>query len=243
MKPAQRLFVKTDLAIGSDVSLDANQAHYLANVLRLPMGAEVLVFNGRDGEWLATLSAIAKKGGTLTCVSQTRPQSNGSDLWLLFAPVKGDRTDYIVEKATELGVAGLVPVLTERTIVRKVNQERLTARCIEASEQCGRLSVPQVWDIAPLNGFYEETPDDGGIILFADEGGDAITIDQALASNSSKIAFLVGPEGGFTPAERTRLRACNHIIPVTLGPRILRADTAVYAGLALIQSAWGDMSR
>jgi 16S rRNA (uracil1498-N3)-methyltransferase len=230
MKPSQRLFVASDLSHGTTVTLEAGQAHYLANVLRLPIGGEVLLFNGRDGEWI----------GAVACLRQSRVQETLPDLWLLFAPVKGDRTDYIVEKATELGVAGIVPVITERTIVRKVNQERLQARCIEAAEQCGRLCVPAILPAQPLSAFYQ-SPSDGGLILFADEAGEAVTIGKALATSPlPKIAILIGPEGGFTPQERDTLRACAHVRPVTLGPRILRADTAAYAGLTLVQSAWGD---
>jgi 16S rRNA (uracil1498-N3)-methyltransferase len=239
MKPSQRLFVTLPLGQDMRVALDANQAHYLANVLRLPIGGDVLLFNGQDGEWSATLSVATKKGGEMVCVAQTRRQDKVPDLWLLFAPVKGDRTDYIVEKATELGAVGIVPIITERTIVRKVNLDRLRAKCVEAAEQCGRLSVPQVLDAQPLSAFYE-TPNDDGILLFADEAGDSVTIGAALANKSSKIALLTGPEGGFTPSERAKLRACGHVRAVSLGPRILRADTATFAGLALVQSAWGD---
>jgi 16S rRNA (uracil1498-N3)-methyltransferase len=239
MKPLQRLFVKAPLSADITVSLDANQAHYLANVLRMTVGEEVLVFNGQDGEWRARLAGANKKGGELACIAQTVAQTTLPDLWLLFAPVKGDRTDYIVEKATELGVVGIVPVITERTIVRKVNLERLQARCVEAAEQCGRLSVPVVIEAAPLSTFYQTPPDDG-VILFADEAGEAKSIDETIAAMAEKVALLVGPEGGFTPFERQQLRACAHVRPVALGPRILRADTAVFAGLALIQSVWGD---
>jgi 16S rRNA (uracil1498-N3)-methyltransferase len=239
MKPSQRLYVTSSLSADARVALDPNQAHYLANVLRLPVGGEVFVFNGRDGEWTSHLVSANKKGGELVCVSQTRDQDKVPDLWLLFAPVKGDRTDYIVEKATELGVAGIIPVITERTIVRKVNLERLLARCVEAAEQCGRLSVPEMMDAKPLSAFLETPPDDG-ILLFADEAGDTMTIGSALTVNPSKVALLTGPEGGFTPAERTKLRACAHVRAVSLGPRILRADTATFAGLALVQNVWGD---
>jgi 16S rRNA (uracil1498-N3)-methyltransferase len=239
MKPSQRLYVTSPLSADARVALDQNQAHYLANVLRLPVGGEVLVFNGRDGEWAAHLVSASKKGGELVCLNQSRAQDTVPDLWLLFAPVKGDRTDYIVEKATELGVAGIIPVITERTIVRKVNLERLQARCVEAAEQCGRLTVPTVMDAKPLSAFLETPPDDG-ILLFADEAGDTMTIGAALAAKPSKVALLTGPEGGFTPAERAKLRACTHIRAVSLGPRILRADTATFAGLALVQNVWGD---
>lgn len=244
MKSSQRLFVRAPLGQDARVALDANQAHYLANVLRLPIGGEVMLFNGKDGEWSAILGGANKKGGEVVCATQTRVQDRVPDLWLLFAPVKGDRTDYIVEKATELGVAGIMPVITERTIVRKVNSERLRARCIEAAEQCGRLSVPTLLDAQPLSAFYGapayDTPETDGILLFADEAGDSVTIGAALDTKPPKVALLTGPEGGFTPSERAKLRACSHVRAVSLGPRILRADTATFAGLALAQSVWGD---
>jgi 16S rRNA (uracil1498-N3)-methyltransferase len=239
MKPSQRLFVTSPLSEGARVALTANQAHYLAVVVRLAIGGEVLLFNGQDGEWRAHLAAASKKGGEALCVDQSRVQDSVPDLWLLFAPVKGDRTDYIVEKATELGAAGIIPVITERTIVRKINLERLQARAIEAAEQCERLSVPQVLDAKPLSAFLS-SPADDGILLFADEAGDTVTIGTALANHTSKVALLTGPEGGFTPIERAKLRACAHVRAVSLGPRILRADTATFAGLALVQAVWGD---
>ncbi len=239
MKPSQRLYVTSDLSEHAQVMLDANQVHYLAHVLRLPIGGEVRLFNGKDGEWRAQLCSVTKKGGVAECLLQARSQTSVPDLWLLFAPVKGDRVDYIVEKATELGVAGIIPVITERTIVRKVNLERLQARCVEAAEQCGRLSVPLVTDVQLLSVFYE-MPSDDGILLFADEAGDCLTLPVALASKLSKVVLLIGPEGGFTPFEREKLRASAHVRPISLGPRILRADTAAFAGLALVQSVWGD---
>jgi 16S rRNA (uracil1498-N3)-methyltransferase len=239
MKPSQRLYVTSDLQEGARVILGANQAHYLINVLRLPIGGEVLLFNGRDGEWSAKVSAAGKKSAEVTCKSQTRVQDQVPNLTLMFAPVKGDRTDYIVEKATELGVGTIIPVITERTIVRKINREKLQARCIEAAEQCERLSVPEVAEPIALHTLFSPMAD-GNMILFADEAGDAQTIAQVLSATQSRVSLLIGPEGGFTPAERAKLRATNHIRPISLGPRVLRADTAVFAGLALVQSAWGD---
>lgn len=240
MKPSQRLYVTSSLSEGARVTLDANQAHYLANVLRLPIGGEVLVFNGRDGEWAATLCVATKKGGEVACVRQTRAQDSVPELWLAFAPVKGERTDYIVEKATELGVSVIMPIITERTIVRKVNYERLQVKCNEAAEQCGRLSVPEVFMSLPLSTLYGPREDEA-LILFADEAGDTMTIGQSLAGHAPEIIILLtGPEGGFTPAERDKLRSSAHVSAVSLGPRILRADTAAFAGLALVQSVWGD---
>jgi 16S rRNA (uracil1498-N3)-methyltransferase len=203
------------------------------------VGGEVLLFNGQDGEWSAQLVSSSKKGAEVACKLQTRPQDLLSNLWLVFAPIKGERTDYIVEKATELGAMSIIPVITERTIVRKVNLERLQARCIEAAEQCGRLSVPIVQDIQPLSAFFE-LPTDDRLLLFADEAGGGLSIAAALSDKPTKACLLTGPEGGFTLSERVKLRACAHVRAITLGPRILRADTAAFAGLALIQSFWGD---
>jgi 16S rRNA (uracil1498-N3)-methyltransferase len=240
MKPSQRLFIKSALNQGAKLRLDADQAHYLINVLRMPVGSEILVFNGKDGEWSAELVSVSKRGGELFCLKQTRAQDIVPELWLAFAPVKGDRVDYIVEKATELGACVIIPIITERTIVRKVNHERLLARCIEAAEQCGRLSVPEVFPPLPLSAFYDQREDDA-LILFADEAGDNMTIAQSLGEAKPPIVILLtGPEGGFTPLEREKLRGCEHVRPVSLGPRILRADTATFAGLALVQSVWGD---
>ena len=160
MKTSQRLYVTQTLNESVPVELDAGQAHYLAHVLRLTSGSEVLLFNGRDGEWVARLQSVNKKGGLVVCTRQSRPQDVVPNLWLLFAPIKGDRTDYIVEKATELGAAGIIPVITERTIVRKVNLDKLRARCIEAAEQCERLSIPEVMDAMPLSSFYNTPPDE-----------------------------------------------------------------------------------
>jgi 16S rRNA (uracil1498-N3)-methyltransferase len=254
MKPSQRLFVPDRLGQGHEISLGASQTHYLVHVLRLPIGGEILLFNGLDGEWAAHLTQANKKAVTLVCESQSRPQDTVPDITLYFAPIKGDRLEAIIEKATELGAARIVPVITDRTIVRKVNLERLLARAVEAAEQTGRLSVPRIdtpvaldrlYDAQFLNSGAQET---ASVILFADEGGDARPIAQVLAGDHQdplhhRVGLLTGPEGGFTPEERSKLRACAHIQPVNLGPRILRADTATFAGLSLIQATWGDWSR
>jgi 16S rRNA (uracil1498-N3)-methyltransferase len=239
MKPSQRLYVASDLGQDRTVVLDSGQSHYLAHVLRLPVGASVRLFNGRDGEWLAHLTQMGRKGAEAVCAEQTSVQTSVCDLDLLFAPVKGDRTDTIVEKATELGVARIRPVLTERTIVRKLNLERLRSRAAEASEQCGMLFVPEVFDATSLMSLLDPKGEERRI-LFADEAGDAMPVAEALADKPARVALLTGPEGGFTPAEREKLRASPLVAPVTLGPRILRADTATFAGLTLIQSVWGD---
>jgi 16S rRNA (uracil1498-N3)-methyltransferase len=205
-------------------------------VLRLPLGGAFLVFNGRDGEWLCHLQRADKKGGQALCFSQERPQALLPELSLLFAPIKGDRTDYVVEKATELGVTRLVPILTARTIVRKPNLDRLRARAVEAAEQCERLCVPMLSEPCSLDRLYE-SPNGDGVILFADEAGDAPTIAGAMGDTQAPpSALLIGPEGGFTPEERARLRQLPHVRPVSLGPHILRADTAAIAGLVLMSA-------
>jgi 16S rRNA (uracil1498-N3)-methyltransferase len=238
MKTAQRLMVSSSLAAGVEITLDPGQSHYLANVLRLAVSAEVLLFDGANGEWASQITIISKKAVTLTCQHQTRVQDAVPALSLAFAPIKGDRLEAIVEKATELGAARLIPVITERTIVRKVRLDRLVATAVEAAEQTGRLSVPVI--DAPV--FLEQLLADAdlGTVLFADEAGEAITVSQALADRPQSVTLLVGPEGGFTPSERQRLRASPSVVPVHLGPRILRADTACFAGLALVQAGWGD---
>jgi 16S rRNA (uracil1498-N3)-methyltransferase len=238
MKTAQRLMVPGPLGAGVSVTVDPGQAHYLIHVLRLAEGAGVLLFDGVGGEWSAAITSASKKAVTLTCQHQTRPQDSVPALTLAFAPIKGDRLEAIVEKATELGAARIIPVITERTIVRKLRSDKLAARATEAAEQTGRLSVPVIEEPVLL----ERLLADGalGTILFADEAGDAVPVAEALAGAPASVTLLVGPEGGFTPAERTLLRGAAEVTPVSLGPRILRADTACFAGLALVQSVWGD---
>lgn len=238
MKTAQRLMVAAPLGEGVDVTPDAGQTHYLINVLRLAPGAEVLLFDGLSGEWSASITAITKRSVTLTCQHQTRAQDCVPQLTLAFAPIKGDRLEAIVEKATELGAARLIPVITERTVVRKLRLDRLNARAIEAAEQTGRLSVPVIDEPVSLATVLAERT--LGTILFADEAGDALPVASALNDRPAAVTLLVGPEGGFNPAERTLLRGSPGVKPVSLGPRILRADTACFAGLALVQSFWGD---
>jgi 16S rRNA (uracil1498-N3)-methyltransferase len=233
-----RLHLDQALGPGQSLPLPEPQAHYLFGVMRQGPGAEVLVFNGRDGEWLARVTAAGKRGGTLACVARTRPQSAAPDLWLVFAPVKKARTDFIVEKAVELGAARIVPVQTEFTNSERVRQDRLQAHATEAAEQCGALAVPAVADLVPLERLLAGW-DAGRRILWADESraGPAETLAGA---TPGPWAVLIGPEGGFSLAERARLRALPFVLPVALGPRILRADTAACAALVLWQSALGD---
>jgi 16S rRNA (uracil1498-N3)-methyltransferase len=231
-----RLYVTAELGTGIAVPADEGQAHYLLHVMRAKTGQRVSLFNGRDGEWLAEIAA-AKRGVTLTCLKQTAPQAEVPDLWLLFAPVKKTPADYLVQKAAELGVSRLQPVFTRRTIVSRINPERLLANAVEAAEQSGRLSVPEIGEAAKLEKILTAWPKQRRL-YFCDEGGDARPLAEV--AGPAPAAILTGPEGGFGPAERAALRALPFVTPVTLGPRILRADTAALAALAIWQSVKGD---
>jgi 16S rRNA (uracil1498-N3)-methyltransferase len=233
-----RLYVDQPLGKGQTVSLTKEQAHYLFGVMRLAAGAVLSLLNGRDGEWDAEVAEAGKKGGSLLCTELTRPLQMPPDLWLLFAPIKKERTDFIVEKAVELGAGRIVPVQTEFTNSGRVKQDRLQAHVVEAAEQCGGTFVPEVAEMERLGRLLDAWPE-GRRLMFCDETMlDAAT---ALAGQSrGPWAILIGPEGGFSEAERTRLRALPFALPVSLGPRILRADTAAVAALTLWQSALGD---
>ena len=240
MSAPPRLFVDHDLAAGGDVPLSADQSHYVLNVMRLLTGDPVLLFNGRHGEWQANVSVASKRNASVVPSRRTRPQSTPPDLWLLFAPIKRQRIDLMAEKAAELGVRRLLPVMTERTHVERVNCERLRAHAIEAAEQCGLLSVPEVGVPQPLRMVLEEWPKDRRL-LFCDEQGPAPPALEALRDRPPQPwAVLVGPEGGFSPGERDLLLALPTAVAVSLGPRILRADTAAVAALALWQATLGD---
>ena len=233
-----RLCVDHPLGPGQAVPLTPEQAHYLFSVMREGPGARVALFNGRDGEWTAEVVAAAKKGGTLTCLGQAAPQLDPPDLWLIFAPIKKERTDFIVEKAAELGCARIVPVQTVFTNSQRIRQDRLQAHALEAAEQCLGTFVPEVTDLVPLRRLLDGW-DPARRILWADESlvGPAETL-AGLAPGP--WAILIGPEGGFSEPERARLRALPFVTPVSLGPRILRADTAACAAITLWQSALGD---
>ncbi len=251
-----RLYLDQRLGAGQPLALSAAQAHYLFAVMRQGTGAPVLVFNGSDGEWLAEVTEAGKRGGSLTCRSLTRRPAPGPDLWLLFAPVKKTRTDFIVEKAVELGAARLLPVQTEHTNSERIRQDRLQAHALEAAEQCGALAVPEVADLTPLPTLLASwTP--ARRILWADEAGagaeGTAPLAQVLAAVAAGTkpgtepgtepggwALLIGPEGGFSAAERAALQRLPFVTAFCLGPRILRADTAAVAALSLWQAALGD---
>ena len=243
-RPRTRLFVTADLGAGAAVALAPGQAHQLRHVLRLGAGDPVLVFNGRHGEWLASLGSLTRQGGRLDCRQRTRPQSRPPDLWLLFAPLKRERTDWMAEKGAEIGCRRVLPVLTARTGPRHVRTDRLAAHAREAAEQCGLLSVPEVAPAATLDTVLAAWPAERRL-LFCDERGPAAgaaPVAAALARQppGQPWAVLVGPEGGFLPAEAERIAALPGALAVSLGPRVLRADTAAVAALAVWQSVLGD---
>jgi 16S rRNA (uracil1498-N3)-methyltransferase len=234
-KSLPRLFVRQPLGEGTAVQLDAGQANYLGNVMRLGIGAELLVFDGFSGEWLARIAEVAKKRMSLVVERQTREAESIPDVWLAFAPVKRAQTDWLVEKATELGVAQLVPVMTQRTVAERVRLDRLESIAIEAAEQCGRTRVPQIAEPLHLARFVGEL-DPARHFYFADEtGGEPI----AAAFREGPAIILVGPEGGFTDEERS-LAVGAGAVSISLGPRILRAETAALAVLAAYMAVVGD---
>lgn len=236
----QRLFVKVPLRAGAAVELEAEQAHYLGNVLRLKQGARLLVFNGKDGEWCAELSAIGKKKAQLLLEHQTRPQEEGPDLHYLFAPLKRARLDYMAQKATEMGASVLRPVITRHTVAERVKVDRLLANAIEAAEQCGILRVPEVTEPEKLGPVLADW-DERRLLIFADEAAPhASPIEALKASRPRPLAVLIGPEGGFEREERAALLAKPFVLPISLGPRVMRADTAAVAALALVNAALGD---
>lgn len=232
-----RLHVDQPLAQGQAVALSQDQAHYLVGVMRLAVGDPVLLFNGRDGEWRATLAAAGKRNAIATCDARTRPLHLPPDLWLLFAPIKKARTDFIVEKAVELGVARILPVRTRHTNAERIRQDRLQAHATEAAEQCGATFVPEVADLQPLARLLTQWPEDRRL-YWCDETalGQPVTLTPA----TGPAAILIGPEGGFSAEEAAKLRSRPDVTPLSLGPRILRADTAAVAAIALWQAACGD---
>lgn len=234
-RPSVRVFLEQPLGEGQQVILPPEVAHYLFAVMRLGAGARVALFNGRDGEWAAELNPQGKRGGTAACLWPSAPQRNPADLWLVFAPLKKARTDFLVEKATELGAARLVPVQTAHTNAERIRRDRLTAQAREAAEQCGATHVPAVDDLRPLAALLDAWPADR-LLFWADESRPR----SPPPGTPGPAAILIGPEGGFSPAERARLSALPFAHPMGLGPRILRAETAAVAALVLWQSRLGD---
>jgi 16S rRNA (uracil1498-N3)-methyltransferase len=256
MTTIPRLYLDAPLTAGASAPLSGPQTHYLKNVLRHGEGDAVRVFNARDGEFEAAIDTLGKKGGAVKLGAKLRAPEPEPDLWLLFAPVKRAAIDLIAQKATELGAARLQPVVTERTIAARVNEERLQAIAVEAAEQCGRLAPPAIVPPQKLSKVLDDWPKERRLV-YCDEAGDDPALEwggregrarpmlDALGGGAEvgSWAILIGPEGGFTAGERARLRGLDFVTPVTLGPRILRADTAVFAALALWQAALGDFRR
>jgi 16S rRNA (uracil1498-N3)-methyltransferase len=237
---AQRLFVDVTLADGASVRVEAEAANYLLNVLRLGEGAAVLLFNGRDGEWRCEIVERGKRACRLECRERTREQEVGPDIDYLFAPLKRSRLDYMVQKAAEMGVRRLRPVLTQHTVAERVNLERMRANAIEAAEQCGILHVPDVAEPVKMAALLAAW-DAGRTLVFCDEGAEIASPLAALEGvGGDRLAVLVGPEGGFSQEERVLLLGKPYTRAISLGPRILRADTAAVAALALVNAVAGD---
>jgi 16S rRNA (uracil1498-N3)-methyltransferase len=240
---ASRLFVDAPLAAGASVVPDRGQANYLVNAMRLVPGDAVLLFNGRDGEWRADLAAASRKSVVLGVIEQTRPQSAPADLRYLFAPLKHARLDYVVQKAVEMGVSALHPVHTRHSQVERVNLGRMRANAIEAAEQCGILNLPEIVGPTPFGeliaGWTAER-----LLVFCDEDaevGDPVrALGRAAGADEMPVSVLIGPEGGFSAEERAALCRLPRVVRLSLGPRILRADTAAVAALALVQAVLGD---
>jgi len=233
-----RLFVDTVLAVDKEIVIDSGQANYLVRVLRLKAGAQVKLFDDQTGEWLAELAHIGKRDAILRVEGKLREREDVPDLWLCFAPIKKGRIDWLAEKACELGVARLVPVRTQRTIVDKLKPDRLKAHLIEAAEQCERTALPELAELIRLNTMLTDWPADRTLFYAAERGGDSFR--KALVAHDGPAAILIGPEGGFTDEEDQAIRALPQAAPVSLGPRILRADTAAAAAVSLWMAGRGD---
>ncbi|GAA6179868.1 16S rRNA (uracil(1498)-N(3))-methyltransferase [Shimia sp. NS0008-38b] len=239
MKQAKvRLYVEQALGEGQTIPLTKEQAHYLFGVMRMAVGDPVLLFNGRDGEWRCCVTIANKRNGELLCEVQTKPLQMPPDLWLCFAPIKKARTDFIVEKAAEMGAARIVPISTDFTNSERIRQDRLQAHAVEAAEQCGGTYVPEVAELIRLDRLLADWPE-GRQLMFCDES-EVGSAKRLAATDGGSWAILIGPEGGFSESERARLRALPFAHVVSLGPRILRADTAAVAAMTLWQQAVGD---
>ncbi|WOJ88101.1 16S rRNA (uracil(1498)-N(3))-methyltransferase [Methylocapsa polymorpha] len=239
-----RLFVEGSLVQGARIELDSGQANYIRNVLRLPDGAEILAFNGRDGEWRAAVVAAGRKSVALVAKEMVRPQPPRFDLHYLFAPLKHARQDYMIQKAVEMGAGLLRPALTRRTQAERINFARMRANAIEAAEQCGILAIPEIAPAARLDVLLGDWEKDR-ILVFCDEDAPVRNPIGALrplaeARDGRPLAVLIGPEGGFDSQERDMLLSMSQVVRLSLGPRILRADTAAVAALTLVQAELGD---
>eukprot|EP01037_Dinobryon_pediforme_P009587 gene9587-9664_t len=237
-----RLFIDAPLRADVLISLDKDQANYLFNVLRLSAGAHICVFNGVEGEWQAELLGLAKRAPSLRILTQLREQTQGKDIIYYFAPLKSARLDYLMQKGVEMGVSEMVPVITRRVQATRFNAERARANIIEAAEQCEILSLPRLGTETKLEQLLASWPPDRNLI-FCDEAAPLKSPIEALKNiqNCEKLAVLIGPEGGFDPEERKRIQALPQAVSLSLGPRILRADTAAVVALALVQAVLGDM--
>jgi 16S rRNA (uracil1498-N3)-methyltransferase len=239
-----RLCVAPPLGEGATLALTAEQTNYLVNVLRLGATARVLVFNGRDGEYSASLAAVSRKGASLLVGARTRPQETPPDVDYLFAPLKHARLDYVAQKAVEMGARRLRPILTRRTQVSRLNVERLMANAIEACEQCGVIWTPEVLGPEPLEAILAEWPAERLLVFCDEEAPQASPLDAlADATASHGVGLIIGPEGGFDERERAAILAVPRVLRLSLGPRVLRADTAAVAALTLIQATLGDWPR
>lgn len=242
--PKVRLYLDAPFGVGQSLEIGAEQGHYLKHVMRLSVGDEVLVFNGHDGEWRASIERFDKKRATLRPSERVREQEDAAGPWLVFAPLKRGPMDLIVTKACELGVGRLQPVATERTVASRTNPERMRALAIEAAEQCGRCTLPDIAEAERLDSLLDGWNADRRL-LFCDERGAGVPIADLLfeagpASGAAQWAVLIGPEGGFGDAERERLLAAPFVSAVDLGPRVLRAETAAIAALSCLQAMSGD---
>ena len=236
-----RLFVRSPLKTGAAVALNPEQTNYLANVLRLGSGDRVLLFNGRDGEFMSVLAAIARGGASLAVGAQVRPQEAPPDVDLLFAPLKHARLDYLAQKAVEMGARRLIPVMTRRTQVARLNLERLKANAIEACEQCGVIWTPEIATLEPLERVLASWPSDRLLVFCDEDAPEANPLSALLGAGDSRgVGLLIGPEGGFEDREREAILSLPRVLRLSLGPRVVRADTAAVAALALVQATVGD---